>query len=268
MTEEPPPKLARRRPKALGWLLALSSAFVTALVTGLAGKAVDVVFPSTPSPSTLPVVRLLRPFDTAGNLLTPYKAVRHTTGKCQRGYESSDPESLRCFSTDSEVFDPCWEQGSSVACLQNPWTPDATVFDHPQVERQAVNALGPTPWALELSDPGQPRHVLRCSFTGGATSTVAGMRVNWGCFMGDGQPSAKNYVGDAVGDPRTSTDKQWTVFYAPRGSSVLQEALIRTVDEVRQEAAESGNRVHEQPRRFSAKLHPWGAVARSASTRL
>jgi hypothetical protein len=182
--------------------------------------------PSTPSVTS---VRLVRPFDLDANLLPPYKAGHHIKkgAECWDGYESSDPESLRC-STDSEIFDPCWEGGPRVACLSDPWTATVTVIDNPTVKRSfSETRIGPTPWAIEVVNPLDASQRLRCGFAGGATGSVAGMRVNWACYLDTA--SSSEYMGDALGDPHVLGDRPWTVFYAAKGSSEVEETSVITV---------------------------------------
>ena len=119
----------------------------------------------------------MRPFDESGKLLAPYKAVGHSHGICQDGYMSSDPDALRCFSDDSKLYDPCWASGSKAVCLQDPWTPDAWLFDNPVIEPFERQPIGSTPWALELLDPIHHGKVLRCAFAGGTSDTIAAMRI-------------------------------------------------------------------------------------------
>jgi hypothetical protein len=174
-------------------------------------------------------VRYVRPFDNAGRLLAPYVAVKSSlSGQCQRGYESSDPSALRCFDSSDQVFDPCWLGGLDEAvCLANPWTPAATLIHNPVVAAFTPGPIGPTPWALELSDPNHPDQVLRCAFAGGTAGTVAGMRINYGCF--NGAPAPSTYVGDAVGEPHPSDTRPWTIDYVPKGSSDVGTTTVRRV---------------------------------------
>jgi hypothetical protein len=105
----------------------LAGAFITAVVTGIAGHVVDALFSNnSPSPRATPQadvtsVRLVRPFDLSGKLLGNFKEAGHPTGYCIDGYESSDPEALRCFTADSQMFDPCWAYGDRAACPSSPW---------------------------------------------------------------------------------------------------------------------------------------------------
>jgi hypothetical protein len=218
------------------WLLGLTGAFTTAIVTGLANHVVDAVTGKNASPTAAATdVRLVRPFDESGHLLAPYReAGRSTGGKCIESYESSDPDALRCFSNDSQVFDPCWSNGSGsgsqVACLRSPWDGAAWIVVDPRNERNSVRSMGDTgdtPWALEVRDPTSPDRMLQCGFAGGAGGTVAGMRINWRCFQGEATEAS--YTGDAVGALTVSKDKPWSVYFAPKGSSDVRKASVVTV---------------------------------------
>ena len=140
---------------------------------------------------------------------------------------SSDPDALRCFSDDSKLYDPCWASGSKAVCLQDPWTPDAWLFDNPVIEPFERQPIGSTPWALELLDPIPHGKVLRCAFAGGTSDTIAAMRINWRCF--NETPSPDTYVGDAVGEVEPVNGGLWTVFYVAKGRSEVQEASIKTI---------------------------------------
>lgn len=114
-----------------------------------------------------------------------------------------------------------------MTCLTDPWDHSVTLIDSPKVEgRTSEGKIGPVPWALELLDPIEENQLLRCSFAGGATTTVAGMRANWSCSP-EGSPHS--YVGEGLGDPDVKANALWTVFYSPEGSSEVREASIVTV---------------------------------------
>ncbi|MEO7070024.1 MAG: hypothetical protein ABI131_05970 [Nostocoides sp.] len=218
------------RGKILGWLLGLGGVFIAAIVSGLAGRVVDAVVPqpaTTTSAPSLTDVRFVRPFDNAGTLLSPYVAKGSSDGNCIQGQESSDPSALRCVAKDGGVYDPCWLGASTAVCLSNPWEPQAWLITNPVVASFSLGSIGPTPWALDVESPSSPSRILHCGYAGGTGGTVAGMRVNYGCF--DGVPSPKTYVGDAVGNPKQSDTSLWTILYVAKGSSDVRTAAIRTV---------------------------------------
>lgn len=234
-------KNRRRYQRVAAWLLALIGAFVTALVTGLAAHVTDAVFSkgasatsdSATAPSSAPdqtSIRLVRPFDLSGNLLSSYKQVGKSNGSCIDGYESSDPESLRCFDDQSQVHDPCWDFGEKAACLSDPWNPGVWIIEETKPkDANPSKKIGPSPWALEIRDPSDPRKTYHCGFMGGATGTVAGMRVNWSCAGKDSTPSKYKEVGQALGDPEVKQGGLWKIFFSRTGSSEVVEAPILVV---------------------------------------
>lgn len=226
--------------KAIGWALGLVGVFVTALVTGLAGKIVDGLFGHHPDASvTQTEVRFVQPFDLDGKLQAPFKADEAKTfrgGSCRYGSPSSDPDAMRCFSPGDLVLDPCWASFERrVACPHNPWDKTIYLLLNPVIEPRESPSPSPSPpstsgagwdsstaWALELLDPFHPKETLRCLMLTGAGDWIAGNRVNWSCSDG----SSKGY---AVGDLNKRPDKPWTVLYMQAGMSEGREATVKTV---------------------------------------
>lgn len=232
--------------KAVGWVLGVGGAFVTALATGLAGKVVDEFSGNHPSASvTQTEVRFVRPFDLEGNLQTPYKADQSKTfrgGNCVAGsIISSDPDALRCFSPSNTVLDPCWTNfRQRVACPRNPWDETVSLLQDPVIEPKWAPSPEPssgppatssarwdssTAWALEVLDPFHPNATLRCTMLGGATEVIGGNRVNWSCTNG----SSGSFKGYAIGDLTKRPDKPWTVLYMEDGTSEGRDAILKTV---------------------------------------
>jgi hypothetical protein len=227
--------------KVIGWVLGVGGAFVTALVTGFAGKIVDQFSGHHPDASvTQTEVRFVQPFDLEGNLQAPFKADEAKTfrgGSCRYGSPSSDPDAMRCFAGDL-VLDPCWEGlGERVACPSNPWDKTVWLLLKPVIEPRETPSPFPssgppstssagwnssTAWALELLDPFHPKETLRCLMLTGAGDWIAGNRVNWSCSNG----SPKGY---AVGDVNKRPDKPWTVLYMATGTSEGRDATVKTV---------------------------------------
>jgi hypothetical protein len=226
-------KARRRLSKWLGWLAGL---FVTALVTAVAGHIVDGWFTTTPSQSPktrFTQVRLMQPFNMYGKLLAPYKsAVTLHGGSCINSAESSDPDALRCFSSD-QVADPCWRAangsgGVNVACLASPWDTRAIMIVDPHINAMARASIGPVPWALKIIQPSHPGRNLDCGFVGGTAQVIAGMRANWACFK-PSQVNQRGLAGYAIGTPQIASGKPWTVFYVAINSSQAVEATVTTV---------------------------------------
>jgi hypothetical protein len=165
-------------------------------------------------------VRLVEPFTPVG-LTNGFHQSKSVRGQCQpSNLDFGRDDAWRCFtSPGSEILDPCFADpympapGVILACPRDPWTTAAVIvrptgtLDQGGVQRPALSRIGP--WAFELAN-GQ-----RCVLVGGATTTIAGMRVNYGC---DG--------GDVVGNPDRSRPI-WRAFYATKGSASLVQVDIR-----------------------------------------
>jgi hypothetical protein len=198
------------------------------VIIALAGVGAFVLFVllrNTPPAKTSPEkteVRLLEPFTPSG-LTERLTASATVTGECQPSIKDfARDDAFRCFTEDGGILDPCFMDpyGSSgpdplLACPQDPWASTVVQVSptgelvQDDVERPALSEAGP--WALELGN-GQ-----RCVFIGGATTTIAGMRLNYACGNGD------SFV---VGDPDSSRPV-WRVFYAPKGSGNFVQVDVR-----------------------------------------
>lgn len=219
------------RRATIGWFVALPGALALALLTGVTDKVVD-QFWNTDShpPPTETEVRFVRPFDLSGKLAAPFEPDPSMTfqgGKCIEGYESSDPDALRCFA-DHYVMDPCWAGPSDVACPADPWDKNVALLLDPEVEPGPPSIsrtdwdTKDTAWALELIDPFHPEQTLKCTFAGGATDFIANNRVNWWCA----NDSSKGF---AAGDLKKNSDGPWTVLYMAQGTSEGRDALVKTI---------------------------------------
>lgn len=208
----------------IGSIATVLALLVTVLVTFTSVGALSTT--AAPQP-VLTQVRMVNPFNAAGDLLPPYHQTSTASGgQCHQSAESSDPDARRCFTADL-VIDPCWpgSSGNTVACLTSPWDSPTLVITDPSFDGPPATTTGVTPWALEIRNPADSTQILQCAFSGGAGRVVAGMRINWQCS----RPGQKDPVGYAIGDPHISTDKPWTVFYEPLTSSEAVEAVISVV---------------------------------------
>ncbi|MDJ0385979.1 hypothetical protein [Streptomyces sp. G-G2] len=162
-----------------------------------------------------------------GELRPPFKASRTAKkGQCDAAsLYSTDPTAWRCVFEGSALTDPCWGYALKVVCLRSPWDPDALMIEEVKLANRSRTSTKPGtgPWALELKDPARGA-TLRCSWAGGATSLIAGQRVNWRCMDGDNK-----VVGDTAGDVTQSKTAPWTVLYSPGDSSEVQKAEILIV---------------------------------------
>lgn len=212
--------------KYLGtWLVV---ALLSPVIAGIAVAWITGMFEEhPPRPPKLTEERYVRPFSADGRLQNPYRVTRaFQTGDCwMYSTYSSDPDALRCTAAD-ETLDPCWSWSEVAVCFNSPWDPGVTAIKTatrpsagPQEDKDAL------PWALEIRDPSHENSTLRCSFVGGAISTVAGMRANWMCSL----PGKNTPIGSALGDVTRSQTKPWTVLYNQDGSSEVLKADVITV---------------------------------------
>jgi hypothetical protein len=124
------------------------------------------------------VVERIRPVGPAGNLLTGYESTHsHRGAHCSAGSEATR-SAYRCIA-HNRVYDPCWVSANRafVDCLNDPWGFDVVQL---QVTKGYDNAgfskrTASIPWGVQLAN-GQ-----LCGLLQGATSTVHGRRVNYGC---------------------------------------------------------------------------------------
>ncbi|HLJ58772.1 MAG TPA: hypothetical protein VKZ50_03475 [bacterium] len=163
------------------------------------------------------VIRLYAPF-APGAVRPGVEVSGRVTGECFAASlaDQSRADAWRCMSAN-RILDPCFQgfEGSKImlACPENPWSPRVTLLVPSKVPPRAqANRPGigqGLPWALELTNG------TRCVFLTGATSAVAGMRVNYGCVGG---PSV---VGEL-----DRTLPQWRAFVDPgKGVTVQMQGL-------------------------------------------
>jgi hypothetical protein len=159
-------------------------------------------------------VRVVAPY-TYGDKLSPELRVkRRASGECFGSSAAAlRPDAFRC-SVESEIIDPCFSGGplGQVACPDAPWSRQVTLITLNQALRDPFDTdLDPAakPWGLELEDG------RRCELLLGATSTIAGERVNYAC-------GNDLYL---VGEPNRST-RVWRIFlHEPK---VLTQVRVRT----------------------------------------
>ena len=165
-------------------------------------------------------VRVLAPFNR-GALRPGVQVAGRVPGTCFAASiaDQGRPDAWRCMS-GNRIMDPCFqgaEGGQAVlACLDDPWALRVTVLtpntELPRAQANKADLRGALPWALELSNGA------RCVFLTGATTAVAGMRVNYGCVGG-----RISVVGDL-----DRTLPLWRVFADDSAGVVLQLVGVRT----------------------------------------
>jgi hypothetical protein len=187
----------------------------------IASLAVHACASSGRTPSRGTIVRVFAPFGP-GRALQPGAMVsERLDGRCFAESIATEarPDAWRCMA-GNRILDPCFEgtmQGrTALACARSPWEATVVVLvptePLPTARRPERPLIEGRPWALELTDGS------RCTLLTGATSGVAGMRVNYGCQ--GGQASA---VGDL--DRRAP---QWRIFVIPADGITMEQASVGT----------------------------------------
>lgn len=150
-------------------------------------------------------------FTINGELATGLKVTKTVSGYCWLGSEGSQrSDAWRCGS-GNYIYDPCFSGGPPtwVACPTGP---------HGIIRLNLTRPLrdGNPPLNTNHADPASVAlpHGVTCSFSGGATGTVAGLRLNYACSNG----------GWLIGSPnRAST--LWTILELPSLHSTQAHAV-------------------------------------------
>jgi hypothetical protein len=166
------------------------------------------------------MVRLVTPFGPGRVLQRGVVVSERLEGRCFAASAATGarPDAWRCMA-GNRILDPCFEgtrEGSTVlACVRSPWDGAVALLalsePLPSTPRQDQAVPDGRPWALELADGS------RCTFLTGATSAVAGLRVNYGCEGG-----TTWVVGDV--DRRLPA---WTVFVVTADGMVAEQRTVR-----------------------------------------
>ncbi len=192
------PKRASKRPTHRSWIAAAGAvalvAVIGAAVAAALGAGGSTRKPTTPASSTrtLPVLTtaaqqptatvIYNPVNSSGQLIV---GVQHrTSGACFSGSEIAiRSDAWRC-TVDNVILDPCFEiDQSHVLCpTDGPWGNSGDLLTVPGGLPTGLrdNDAGTSaqPWALQLADGSQ------CLLLGGATTVVAGQRLNYDCDNG------------------------------------------------------------------------------------
>lgn len=173
---------------------------LTALVVGFASTA-DATHGSVPARTR---VAIYAPFTPDGNLARGITVVQRVRGSCWTGSEGDiRSDAWRCIVGD-EILDPCFSGAAG-------WVACPTLTSQYKIIR--LNLTKPLP--MRFADPplntnkSLPTTVtlarnVSCGFSGGATSTVAGLRLNYYCT---------NHAW-LLGAPNRSSPL-WTILYLP-----------------------------------------------------
>jgi hypothetical protein len=155
---------------------ALVLALLTFAVVPSAGAAQ--LAPSRGASAAPTVVVHVRPVGPGGGLLAGYTSTHsHTGASCEAGSEATG-DAYRCFAGNG-VYDPCWVMSNKVfvVCMSAPWSFNVVLlhvtkgYDNTGYSQRAASI----PWGVQLTN-GE-----LCDLLQGATSTVGGRRVNFGC---------------------------------------------------------------------------------------
>jgi hypothetical protein len=155
---------------------------------------------------------LFAPFNGAGGIAAGVRIGKRGRGYCWTGsLTDARPDAWRCF-LGNFILDPCFSGKSAatdtfVLCADSPWRPLTRLVLTKPLPRatgnRKTNPMRTPPWAIQL------RSGARCVFVSGATSLIAGRRINYFC----GRNGAV-----LVGLPRRGA-ATWTILVAPRSSA-------------------------------------------------
>jgi len=163
-------------------------------------------------------IKMLTPFNSSG-LSIGMAVTQQVSGTCfTRSVASPTRDDAWRCSAGNAIMDPCYQRimgdEKQLACpVGGPWAANVVMLTLaqplPQAEYKAVSRDTSLPWALELAN-GQ-----RCSLFTGATATIAGMRINYGC------PGGFVVVGDV-----DRTLPAWRVFFQGEKSIALEQVVV------------------------------------------
>lgn len=126
------------------------------------------------------------PFAPGGALRTGLRATPAYGGSCTTGsFVVPGDAVFRCFAGNL-ISDPCYRDAAQsnaaravVVCVGDPWTRKVVRLRvRGKLDSSYGARKGGPPWALRLASGA------RCVFLEGATNTVRGLRVNYGCSGG------------------------------------------------------------------------------------
>ena len=162
-------------------------------------------------------IRMFTPYGPGG--LSKSLSVSETvSGNCfaESLANASRADAWRC-NAGNAIQDPCFQNvmgdARIVACLRSPWDDRVTLLTlaspPPSASRKEIAHEKALPWALELANGDH------CTLMTGATASLAGMRINYGCPGG----------GLVAGDIDRS-HPVWRVFYQKEGASSLDQVDV------------------------------------------
>jgi hypothetical protein len=180
-----------------GWLLP------AALVVLLAGSSTAAAAPGTK-------VFLFRAFTSKGR---PTIRVTHVRGSCFSGSDATPRDDAWRCSFGDELADPCFSSARATGVVLCPSADPASGTEitlSARLPRAQANRAQPSknlhPWDLRLSSGRY------CEFSGGATSAVAGVRLNYFC---------EGLTDSGLWGWPDRASSPWTIFVAPFNAKSL-----------------------------------------------
>lgn len=179
------------------------------------GLAALAALPAMAATSARTQIVVYTPFTIDGGLKVGVKIVKIDSGSCWEGsLNSARSDAWRCTSDRSNaLYDPCYSGTVTwVACEGS--SPKGLI--RLNLTKPLPRSKANPPLNTNKTDPAEVTlaHGVTCGFSTGATGTVAGLRLNYGCSNGAW----------LVGDP-IRTSALWRILYLPslkatRASSV------------------------------------------------
>lgn len=186
------------------------------LIIALAAVLTSAVAQDAPNATT---IRVFTPVGAAG-LAGDLNSTHELSGSCfvTSVATSERPDAWRC-SAGNAILDPCFQNffgaDDELVCAEAPFSTDVVRLKLteplPEPSSNREPDFSGLPWALELENGAQ------CTLFTGATASLAGLRINYGCSDG----------GEVAG-PVDRSLSAWRVFYRAddAGSSLDQVKVV------------------------------------------
>jgi hypothetical protein len=173
------------------------------------------------SPQRAPVatqIRAFRAYSATGKLAGGLHVLKTLTGSCWEGsiVDTTRRDAWRCLAVNL-IYDPCFQPPNTrkprlLACSTAPWLSEVTMLrlSQPLPYSQANRGSSPNEfaWALVLRNGGH------CVRFGGATGTIAGMGISYGCSNGNGLNEIHR------------NKQPWTIFFVKPGSKTPRQVAV------------------------------------------
>ncbi|HLR47280.1 MAG TPA: hypothetical protein VK092_08965 [Deinococcales bacterium] len=162
-------------------------------------------------------VRYFTPLSPDGEIAADLQVDAEAEGECFAPSLASPgrPDAWRC-SAGNRILEPCFgapagqDDAVRLACAGDPFGGEITMLtlseELPASAEPATEAL---PWAVELGNSE------RCTLLTGATASLAGKRIDYGCEGGGVVAGGVNRSGPV-----------WTVLYQAKGDAYLEQVPV------------------------------------------